>query len=63
MNGGDEGGGRKTEWSLIVQVAGFLFAVAAWANGFTDNSEADAVKLENRLTKIEAKLGMEGEGR
>lgn len=48
---------------MIVQVAGFLFAVAAWANGFTDNSEEKAVKLERRLTVIEAKLGIEGGGR
>lgn len=65
MNGGGDGEGRKTDWQMIVQVAGFLFAVAAWVNDFTDDSEARAVQLAERLTVIECKLGMEkcGNGR
>ena len=59
MNGGDEGGNRKTDWPMIIQVAGFLFAVAAWTNDFTDDSEARAVILAERLTVIECKLGMD----
>jgi hypothetical protein len=44
---------------MIIQVAGFLFAVAAWTNDFTDDSEARAVILAERLTVIECKLGMD----
>jgi hypothetical protein len=59
VNGGDEGGNRKTDWPMIIQVARFLFAVAAWTNDFTDDSEARAVILAERLTVIECKLGMD----
>lgn len=59
MNGGDEGDGRKTDWPMMIQVAGFLFAVAAWVNDFTDDSETKAVELAERLTVIECKLGMD----
>jgi hypothetical protein len=62
VNGGDEGDGRKTDWGTIVQVAGFLFAVAAWANDFTDGSEAKAVELAERLTVIECEIGIKCSG-
>jgi alkylhydroperoxidase family enzyme len=44
---------------MMIQVAGFLFAVAAWVNDFTDDSETKAVELAERLTVIECKLGMD----
>ena len=56
MNGGGEGDGRKTDWNVALQVAGFLFGVAAFASQMADDDQARAVELEKRLCRIEAAL-------
>lgn len=66
MNGGDEGGSRKTDRALIVSVAALLLGVATFAANLNDKSGEKAVELEKRLMRIECKLRIgecEGTGR
>ncbi len=59
MNGEGEGGGRKTDWPLVISIAALLFGVVQFVIAMTDDTQARAVANEARLTVIECKLGLD----
>jgi hypothetical protein len=55
--GGDDKGGARIDWPLVISIAALLFGVVQFVERMNSGGEARAVKLETRLCRIEAALG------